>query len=177
MDSLWGVNTKINTMKNLLIATTILLILNVFGGCSDESAPAYEFKDQNLKGKINNEPWNFVSGTAFYSNQSGKLLVNLLTLEIPDPCKYFLIDGNFDENRLYFSTPYQTGIFKLFINFDNGDEQTITLFDDSDHLNIISDDGAIEITSISDNLITGKIDARVDGESFVNGNFSIPLCQ
>ena len=68
----------------------------------------------------------------------------------------------------------------ILLKFDFNDlegSRTVTLFDDEEVMNVIATEGAVEITSVTDTHVTGRIDARADEDNFINGNFTVPLCQ
>src|SRR5690606_40977769 len=55
--------------------------------------------------------------------------------------------------------------------------EPVTLFDDEEVMNVIATEGAVEITSVTDTHVTGRIDARADEDNFISGNFTVALCQ
>ena len=79
----------------------------------------------------------------------------------------------------FFSVPNEVGIYKLKLNlncFTCADNFTVTLFEKDGSMNFIATDGAVEILTISDTQVSGRIDARYDGNTFVNGNFTVSIC-
>ena len=143
-------------------------------GEDEENGPSFEFINQNLQGSINGETWNFESGDAGESTfDEGQLFVTLYGTMVEDPCEAFGVVGN----SVFFSIPNEIGVHELHLNFEEGSGQTATLFDDSETLNIIATEGAIELISNTNGTLTGRMDARGNDNSAVNGNFSVPICQ
>ena len=140
----------------------------------DDGGYIYSFKNQNLQGIINGKSWTFIDGEAeedFFT--AGKISIELGAVELTDPCNSFL-----EGLRVFFSVNNTIGIYELQFDFDNTDNsQTVTLFDPDDgNLNIIANQGAIEILTIEVDEITGRIDVYFDEETNVNGNFSVTYC-
>lgn len=83
-----------------------------------------------------------------------------------------------DGDRVFFTLPSNTGVHLLKFDFNDLEgSRTVTLFDDEEVMNVIATEGAVEITSVTDTHVTGRIDARADEDNFINGNFTVPLCQ
>jgi hypothetical protein len=53
----------------------------------------------------------------------------------------------------------------------------VNLFEEEGYVNNLASTGAVEILSISETQVSGRIDARIDDESFVNGNFTVNICK
>ena len=63
------------------------------------------------------------------------------------------------------------------VGFYDLDFQYTLIFNDAFGVDlVIANCGAIEITDVSATTVTCKIDAEVDEQSFLNGNFSVPIC-
>lgn len=162
--------------KHVYILFWILVpcvILIACGGDSD-SGYSYSFIDQNVTGKVNNKAWTYAGGTAkedFFENT--KMSVDLTATTLEDPCNDFT-----SGLRVFFSVSPTVGIYELNLDINSADESfTVTLYDPDDgNLNIIATMGAVEILSISDTEVTGRMDVFYDSETNVNGNFSIPYC-
>jgi hypothetical protein len=77
-------------------------------------------------------------------------------------------------NNVFFYVDNAVKLTKL--SFNNVDSRTVTLFEDDDTMNWIAAKGAVEITSITDTEVSGRIDAQYGTNTFVNGNFTVPLC-
>lgn len=163
-------------MRRIFWALINAIVLSLlFASCSkDDPKPAYNFEDHDLSGKIENESWSYGDGYADITGEGeGARLHVTLLLELEGEGCDIMPDGD----MVIFSLPKQIGLHILKLDFDNlENSQTVTLFDDEQTLNTIATQGAIEITSVSDLEVTGRIDARADDGNYVNGNFSISLC-
>lgn len=164
-------------MKKLIYLLAIIPLVYI-SSCSDDKddkdkGPKYSFEDQDLQGSINNKAYFFQSGTAEDSFfEEGNLSIDLSDVSYDDSCSEFFLEGL----SVFFEVPAQTGIYELSLDFSSLDGRTVTLYDPDETLNIICSDGAIEIVSISNTEVTGRLDARYDNESSVNGNFTVPYC-
>lgn len=162
-------------MKTFNLSVLCLFLLSLLASCGgdSENSPSYEFKDQNLQGMINGESWSFITGTAQTSSQDpNQFFVDMAAMAIQDPCNAFVLEGN----RVFFSIPNEVGVHQLHLDLSNGTGQTATLFDQSETLNVIATQGAIELLTITSTEVTGRMDARGDTDSFVNGNFTLTVC-
>ena len=142
---------------------------------SDKEAPAYSFTDQNLAGMIEGVDWSYGDGYADITGEgeTAKLHVTLVLPSEGEGCD-ILAEGD----RVFFSFPKYEGLHILKVDFDNIEaSRTVTLFDSEETMNVVATQGAVEITSISETEVKGRIDARAYDDNFVNGNFTVPLCQ
>lgn len=157
---------------NKVILGMLWLVLVSCG--DDDDGPSYEFIDQNLQGEINGQTWSFVDGNAEISVfDDTKLSIELGAEELADPCDVFGLSGL----TVFFSIANEVGLTELNFTFDeNG--QTVTLYDPDGSQNFIATAGAVEILTITETEVTGRIDARYEGEdgNSVNGNFSVTFC-
>lgn len=157
-----------------------LLSLAIFTfscGEDDEEGSSYEFKDQTAQGTINDKSWTFISGKALI--RDGKLSVDLGADEDFVSCESFHFNGSY----IFFTLDEATGVSELKFDLNDFDNsQTATMYDPDEGdfgLNIIATEGAIEIISITDTEVKGRIDIRDghDNSSSVNGNFTVPICE
>lgn len=147
----------------------------VLFSCGEDEKPAYSFKNQDLSGKIGNTEWTYTDGYAeiYGTGDDSQISVDLFQQAEGEGCSAFPIG-----NEVFFSMPNKVGVYKLKLDLDNFESSKIvTLYEEEGSVNNLASTGAVEITSISDTQVTGKIDARLDGENFVNGNFSVSICQ
>lgn len=148
----------------------------LFASCSsDTEAPAYNFTDQPLAGMIEGVSWTYADGYADITGEgeNAKLHVTLALPSEGTGCD-ILVDGD----RVMFSFPKYAGLHILKLDFNDVEgSRTVTLFDDEETMNVIATQGAVEITSITDTEVKGRIDARAYDDNFVNGNFTVPICQ
>lgn len=158
-------------MKKLLLFSAICTSLFIIS-CNkdDEPGPSFEFKNQDLQGMINGTAWEIASGYAEDSPwEDTDLSIELTNVFYDDPCSEFILDGI----QVFFDIPKEVGVYELKLATDG---QTITLYDPDGSLNTIVVEGAVEITSISDSEVSGRIDGRSDDDNHVNGNFTVPFC-
>lgn len=154
----------------MLTRISILLFV-VFISCSDDGeSDSFKFKDQDAMGKIANVSWTYADGYADISGENLNVTL-VLAQDGEQGCDISMPDGD----MVFFTVPNQTGLVKLYFNSSGG--QTATIFDEEEFMNYIATKGAIEILSITDTEVQGRIDARNDGENYVNGNFTISICQ
>lgn len=157
----------------------LALFLFIAFACSKKEeapAPAYEFKNQDVSGKINSVAWTYVDGYADVSSASSgsepKVDVELVLAQPKKGCDIVSVSGN----QVFFFLPAKVGLYPLSFNLSGGASYTATLFEKATTLNIIAGTGAIEILTLTNTEITGRIDARSDDKSFVNGNFKVAIC-
>jgi hypothetical protein len=153
-------------------AFLLLLAATVFS-CKDdkEEGNKYDFKDQELSGQIADENWIYDDGYAEVDGNN-RLRINLMDAhEGLTGCEAEWAQTD----MVFFSCPNAVGLYEL--DFEGtGSGQTVTLFDYAEVFNYISNEGAVEILSITETSVTGRIDARGDDDFFVNGNFTIDRC-
>jgi hypothetical protein len=151
----------------------ILFILSV-SACSEDdekNAPAYAFQDQIIQGKINGQVWSFKDGNAEVNSfDETKLSIDLGSNKVNDPCGFGATSGL----RVFFSIKKELGLKELSSSTEG---QTITMYDPEGSLNTISSEGAVELLTITATQVTGRIDAQFDDDNFVNGNFTVLLCE
>jgi len=168
------------TAKLILCTSALLttLFITSCGKDDDESGPSNEFIDQNLQGTIDGIPFNYGEGEAELTTNFDEEEVLSLDLfdsneEITDICEFF---GFGDQVSVFFSITPEVGLYPLSFDLNSTSGQTVTLFNPDGAVNIISSEGAVEILSISDTQVRGRIDARFDSETNVNGNFTATFC-
>lgn len=167
-----------NAMKKLirLLAWVVLPCVFLMNcGGDDDITPAgyeYEFINQDLQGKINGQSWSYVDGVAEEDwVDASQERFEIGAEEMTDPCNEF-VDGL----RVLFSTPSAVGIYELRpIGHDDG-SYLVNLFDPAETLNIFAGQGAIEILTLTDTEVTGRMDVYFDDDTHVNGNFTLPYC-
>lgn len=143
---------------------------------NNNNEPTYEFKDQVLQGEISGVAWEFKAGKYeldyWDSTEYSVDLYDTTGAEnFTTVCDVWT--GDFDYN-IMFSCPQDTGLYEL-----GWGSQSITLVDWTADpvLNIVLTEGALHIISKTDSTLTGEIDAASDNESYINGYFTISLCQ
>ncbi|UXX80457.1 hypothetical protein N7E81_05005 [Reichenbachiella carrageenanivorans] len=170
-------------MKQLSVVLFACLVLISFSCSEDEdggSDSSYEFKEQVAQGTINDKDWTLGSGYAS-SSSNDRLSINLFGKDFETPCDVFSDRGVL----IFFTLDNKVGVTELKFDFDDLDNSKTATFLDPDAggdfgpLNIIATEGAIEILSVTDSEVKGRLDIRNGGDntSSVNGNFTIDICQ
>ncbi|MEQ8551384.1 MAG: hypothetical protein RIC06_15980 [Cyclobacteriaceae bacterium] len=161
-------------IKNAMLFTGLTFgLLLISCNKDDDGTPAYEFKDQNLQGQIDGIDFNLGDGAVDSFN--GELSFNLYSdQESTAVCELF---GFGDFVQVFFAIPAETGVLELFINFSSGEGETVTMFNPDGSLNIIATVGAVDITEITETTVSGRMDIKYDGSSFLNGNFTVGFCE
>jgi hypothetical protein len=156
------------------ITLYVFLFFVIIYGCSKDTEKKYNFKNQNLSGKINGATWTQKSGLAqfeaYYTDST--ISFNMFNASTANICQLFP-----ETNEIFFSLPKQTGLYLINWNPENPQMGvSLTMYCTDNHTNYIATSGAIEILSISQTEITGRIDAYNDDFNYVNGNFTVPVC-
>lgn len=159
-------------LNYLFILCAIILAFILVSSCRDDEKPVYSFKTQDTSGKIGNTPWTYADGYAQVSPTLPEVGIHLFEGQGESGCNVFLVDGN----EVYFYVPNKVGLYKLKYSTDDPFYNSISLYENERSLNHVAYNGAIEIVSITDTAISGRIDASMDGENFVNGNFTVNFC-
>lgn len=163
-------------MKNL----AFLIILLFFASCSkDDAGPSYAFIDQNLQGVIDGVQFEFGEGVVEASfSEENEYYFTLYDQneQYDNVCNVFISELIY----VAFNLPGEEGLYELYFDLTSFDGIVVNLVnpngeDDIPQIGLASF-GAIEITSITTTEITGKIDASLDEENSINGNFSVQFC-
>jgi hypothetical protein len=143
------------------IALCILLLIS----CSkDSESPSHAFKDQDAAGEIEGVAWAYGDGYASTTGEGASKTLHV-TLVLPDEAEGcdIMPEGDF----VLFSLPAKQGLYTLKLDFnDPENSHTVTLFDSEETMNVIAVKGAVEITSITDTEVVGRLDARADDMNF-----------
>ena len=138
----------------------------------DDSDYSYSFKNQTLQGKINGVEWTFVAGNCDDSYADDTYSADLYPAALEDPC-----DWAFENDRILMSIPTIVGLKELSFDFhDFENSYTVTLYATEGSLNTVATKGAVEVLSLTDSTLTGRMDVYADGDNYVNGNFTIQIC-
>ncbi len=163
-------------MKKLLFACAASALL--FTACEKEDepqveTPAYEFKNQTMQGKIEGKAFQFEIGTVEESGFGGFLYQIVGESDSTDACAF--VNQYFGNNIVFGLDELKTG---LTVMGDNS-SQTVTFYQSESENNDVAIEGAIEILTVNaeTDVVTGRIDARIDDNNFVNGNFSVTHCK
>lgn len=162
-----------NIKRFVRFLPTLSLVLLLACGDDEDPKSSYSFKDQDVSGEIEGDSWTYADGYVEESEFDGEEVLDItLTLEQDGSVCDIFTEGD----RVFFFVPKAVGVYKLSFDLNSFDGQTVTLFDEEETLNTIATEGAIEILSISETEVTGRIDARSDGNNHVNGNFTVSFC-
>lgn len=153
------------------------LMFSIFSCSSDDDNPQNtctpEFASGTATGMFMGSIFTFVEGTASENfADSTEFRFTLYGEEVMgDACDGF----NFDKPDLsiIFSVPKEVGVYNL------GSEYTVT-FNDASVVNQVNADaaicGAVEIISVSNTEIMGRLDADANEASMLNGVFTVERC-
>lgn len=171
----------INYFKYALLFTISLMTLTIVSCGEDDELPEpvdeclASFENQIATGSFMGDAFTFVDGSAKESSFDSTAYLYKIYGETPtgDMCDNF----NFDlpEKSIIFELPKQIGIYEL------GTSYTLT-FNNAMQNNTTAEIalcGSIEIQTVTQTNITGRLDVKVnDGSTanFLNGNFTVELC-
>ena len=163
-------------MKKLFNLLAVITLSLFTFSCSkdDDTLPPYFFLDRNLQGEIDGQNFTLGFGAArYYDINKSEFYIDLYDVdeEGTDPCNIYS-----KEVKATFTVPAKVGLYPLRFRL-KPDDQTVILYNPEKSLNIIVALGAIDIISISETEVVGRLDARESGPSGINGNFRIPICQ
>jgi hypothetical protein len=152
-------------------SSLVIVVAIAFTSCGgdDDNSPSFKFKDQDARGKINNVAFAYADGFADVDTDEIRVT---LTLEQPEDICENMPEGN----TVFFYVDNEVKLSKLFLDLNAFEGLTVTLYQKEGSGNYIASEGAIEILTITDTEVTGRLDARLDSESFINGNFSVQRC-
>lgn len=168
-------------MKIIFVLLQLLVLFSCVGVGGDYE---YNFKDQNLQGKIGSKSWESEKGKVSFTKRDSVTTWSFDFTDIHDeeyPCSF----PTYETGKVMFSTKnIDPGVKQLQMGFNFSKNQTITLVYDQDSakgpMNKIAVEGAFEITEFDttdQNIIKGRIDAYCDDGNFVNGNFIAKYCK
>ena len=164
-------------MKNLHLIICLWLALSVLHlSCKEEQPPVYAFIDQKLTGKIGTSNWAYQDGFAevVSSGDENNLRVELFLEQQEKGCGVFIPEGN----SMFFYIPGKKGVYPLHFDMQGSNSLIVTLYEEDDPIGVNhhAGEGAVEIVSITETEVQGRVDAWADGENYVNGNFVIAIC-
>ncbi len=165
-------------MKNIIrqLFSIVGIISTLFlTSCGDDDEISFDFKDQILQGQIDGIA--FTSKGGFFDDgfEEGTMRIRIYDVsEEGDPCDIIFSDFA----TVSINVTKEVGLYKIRSGFDSSDSNQINLInldDDGVPLNILTD-GVVEILTITDTEVTGRMDASFDSNSQVNGNFTVISC-
>ncbi len=156
-----------------LALLVLLLVTSCFEVDFDEKKYEHKFIEQVAQGEISKKPWVFEVGTYSESiTDSKKVSIGLYAEQLTEPC---VIKYSYKNNKVRFRLPKAVGLYKL--NPAGSDSFTVTFYVESEDLNKMASEGAVEILSINEETkeITGRMDV-IFGDDKINGNFKVSYC-
>ncbi|HEX5171373.1 MAG TPA: hypothetical protein VFW11_19485 [Cyclobacteriaceae bacterium] len=153
----------------------IVSLAVIISSCGDDEEPAYSFKNQNLSGKIGNAAWEFGDGYAeiFGMGDDSQLQFDLFIELDGEGCNVIPVG-----NEVLFSVPKKVGVYKLKADLSDMENSLfVNLFEEETTGHNLASKGAIEILTITETEVTGRIDASLDEMNTINGNFAVNICQ
>lgn len=137
----------------------------------DECTP--EFSTSAATGVFMGDNFTFVEGTAEedFANSAHFRIVLYGEPVSGDACDGF----NFDkpDSTIIFSVPMEVGLYDLGVDYS-------VTFNDASVTNEVNADvslcGAVEIVSVNDTQVTGRLDVEANADSELNGTFTLERC-
>ena len=164
-------------IKNSFLIIILLAIVSI--GCkkndnseSGTTTPyVIDYKNQDLQGMINGQPWNYQRGGAFTYSIENTHEIGLYA-DLDDSC----IGGVNPSVLIHLENVDFIGSYKLGSG-SQIDPINIYYFD-NDYFNQYPKKGGFEIISADTitGMVTGRIDAWYNAGNYVNGNFEIKYC-
>ena len=127
--------------------------------------------DQEVKGMINSEDWNYRAGVSrLKPGTTDTLAIGLYNRLLDNTWSYAI-----SEIGVRFEIPDEVGVYRLRGGFSN--RMGVTLY--YSKTEFIALNGAIEIISIDkeNSILEGRIDATYNNKNNINGYFTIGYCK
>ena len=168
-------------MKNLLFIFLAIVMVSCGGVEQKDYLP--EYKEQVLSGKIGGKDWECKIGTITMSKRDTVVNWSFNFSDNGDqetPCGFH----NYNSAKAMFSSnKLEKGTTQLRLGFDFSKNQTLTLVYNQDlgkgPMNKIAGTGAyeiLEIDTVTNNWIKGRMDVFIDDDNWINGNFTANYC-
>lgn len=150
-------------MKKLIIyvflITTLVFIASACN--SDDGSDMAPVSDAPLTGMVNGKEFSALGGKAFHSGEN-EMSINITNIEAG--CNSSILDYDL---QISVYVLHETGSHKdLNVAFHAAGVTTINNFS-----------SMVDILSITDTLISGKIRSKWDMDNYVEGSFTIPYCR
>lgn len=160
-------------MKDCIKLLVLFFAIGTYSCSGDEEKePSFEFINQDAAGKINNVSWSYADGLAvvFSKGRVTQVSVSLALKQDKAGCDMDYPVGDW----IFFGVPSVVGLYKL---SSDGDDSYEVQLNKGDGLgNFIAKNGVIEILSISDTKVSGRLNVKYDNKNYVNGNFIVSIC-
>jgi hypothetical protein len=168
-----NMSLQLKTMTKGILALAMIVTLMSCG--KDDEGPAYEFIDQPLQGKIGGVDFMMKDGKVEegFFEEDGWFIEIYGETEVADACDVEIAETNY----LFFNIPLEVGLYKLYFKLSTFEGQLVNLYDvEGEDMQNLASSGAIEILSVSETDVTGRMDARFNNQNTVNGNFTVAFC-
>lgn len=163
---------KTTSLTILIILSGIILLTYCKKKEEEAPLPPHNFLNQPMSGKVNGQEWVLGAGRSIYTNPYYKFFFSDSVNTTNDLCnqtgfgkRAIIIAIPKIEQKIYGITYPGTSALQFLIVKEDGN---------SYYVNGAS--GALEVLSIDNEKITGRIDAKLNDSNYVNGNFTIQLC-
>ncbi|MEP0986549.1 hypothetical protein [Ekhidna sp.] len=173
--------------KNFLRAN-LIFALAILSSCTDESIdPTQNIPDEetdevvtDIDGMINGVSFQSKGGsveiaadTGNDANDTQDLFIQLFDKNDPNDVCDFTFRST---DAVSFRPPAEVGVYDLFADEEAGYYQGVTFHVIGATENYNGYNGFIEIISINDTNVIGKIDATLDGNFWIKGTFAVDFC-
>ncbi|WP_436516147.1 hypothetical protein [Ekhidna sp. To15] len=167
-----------NKFKSGLLTLGVISIILISSCSSDaETSPSFSFIDQNLQGTI--DGISFTSKGGFYSEFSQEEEILMRIYDSTESGEICDISSN-ESVLVSVMLSKKVGVYDLSFNVSPPDAITVNLVNpnsgDGFPSNSIAMVGAVEILTVSETEVTGRMDATFDIGNTVNGNFTVISC-
>jgi hypothetical protein len=158
-------------LKPIVKINLILLVAFTFSCGDDDGKKEYSFKDQHVQGELFEGSWEYADGSV----NEGEHMLGVTLYPAHDEV---LCSGTVNTQTMVgFPIPNEVGLYKLKSdpNFP-GLIVLFTYFDSEGPITLYVEEGAVEILTITETEVTGRIDAHKDDNNHINGNFVVLFC-
>lgn len=156
------------------VLPVLIIVLSVLScGEDDGKKKDHSFKDQDAQGKIAGNNWTYASGKFRYSDDGESIYITLYNATEDPVCATsatafidisFPAEPGLQEIENPGSPPVVVLLHELTVDTGAGPYMGV------------GKKGAVEILTITDTEVTGRMDVRESNNSFVNGNFTVSFC-
>lgn len=174
-------------LKNFLRANLIFAVVTL-SSCTDESVDPSQNPPDDTSDLVETDIQGMINGVSFQSkggsveiapdvgndaNNTQDLFIQLFNKnDQNDVCDFTFRNTDYVVLR----PPSEVGVHELFIDEETGFYQSVSFVAIGSTDNFNSYNGFIEIISIDDNNVIGKIDATLDSNFWIKGTFVVDFC-
>lgn len=150
----------------------------MIGSCSSEEegiTTDYSFIDQVAQGQIEGKSWIYSNGMAIPDTDDEGVSYFIIRLYSTTDVVENVCDLTFpDYDRLHFNLPQVTKLYNLSLSEEG---VNVLMFEHETKISNVANQGAIEILDITETQVIGRLDVRYNDTNFINGNFTLEICQ